>query len=503
MSGWRGPTYDGEYPTLFGEIADELERLLVVPGGPLAGQPLKLADWQWQMGAALYRIDPETGRMPVRRAAASMPKGVGKSPFLGALAFAELCLPVVFDGWDAKGEPVGRPRSSPWIQIAAVSEDQTDNTYAQLYDMLRDSAAVDEFGIDLGRTRIFLRGRSGRIEPVTASSGSREGQPVTFAVLEETQYWRPSNGGVDLVATVRRNLAKTDGRSVEITNAYRRGDDSVAEATHKAAEKKAAGLLYWERKGPWVDDLSDRPALMDALRVAYADCDWVDLERIAEECTDPATTAQDARRFYLGWPAEAPEDSWINPGQWETCRVPGARLLDDLPTFVGIDVALKHDTTAVVAVQRQGERLVCSARIWTPTPEQVLDILAVEHHLRALADAYPLAEVVYDPRFFERSAQLLAEEGMPMVEMPQNNLRMVPACGAAYRLIASAQVAHDADSVFTDQVLAAAQVTTDNGWRLSKGRSRRKIDACIALVLALDRATTRPAPTRDVSASVW
>jgi phage terminase large subunit-like protein len=52
-------------------------------------------------------------------------------------------------------------------------------------------------------------------------------------------------------------------------------------------------------------------------------------------------------------------------------------------------------------------------------------------------------------------------------------------------------------------VLAAAQVTTDNGWRLSKGRSRRKIDACIALVLALDRATTRPAPTRDVTSSVW
>ena len=33
------------------------------------------------------------------------------------------------------------------------------------------------------------------------------------------------------------------------------------------------------------------------------------------------------------------------------------------------------------------------------------------------------------------------------------------------------------------------QKQTDNGWRLSKGRSKRKIDSCIAMVMALDRAT--------------
>lgn len=501
---WRGPSQPGEFPTLFPVIADELERYLTVPGGPLAGQPFLLTEWQYDLGCRLYRIDPETGRMPVRRAAASMPKGVGKSPFLGALAFAELVLPTVFDGWDADGEPVGIQRPSPWVQIAAVSQDQTDNCYAQLYDALRSSPALDDFGIDLGRTRIFLKGRQGRIEPVTSAMGSREGQPVTFAVLEETQYWRPSNGGVDLVATIRRNLAKTDGRSVEITNAYRRGDDSVAEATAKAAEKKAAGLLYIEKRGPWVDDLHDRSVLLDALHVAYKGCSWVDLERIADECTDPSTNADDARRYYLGWPSEAPEDSWITPGQWEGCRIPGAQLVPGARTWVGVDVALKHDTTAVVAVQERDGRFFASARIWTPTPEMVLDILSVEQHIRSLADAYDIVEVVYDPRFFERSAQVLEDDyGLPMIEFPQNHIRMVPACGHAYEAIGSGRLAHDADAVFTDQVLAAAQIATENGWRLSKGRSRRKIDACIALVMALDRADRKPEPVVDVASQVF
>jgi phage terminase large subunit-like protein len=78
-----------------------------------------------------------------------------------------------------------------------------------------------------------------------------------------------------------------------------------------------------------------------------------------------------------------------------------------------------------------------------------------------------------------------------MVEYPQSAQRMVPACGHTYELIVSQKVVHDGSPTFTDQVLSAAQRMTENGWRLSKGKSRRKIDACIAMVMALDRATHR------------
>jgi phage terminase large subunit-like protein len=78
-----------------------------------------------------------------------------------------------------------------------------------------------------------------------------------------------------------------------------------------------------------------------------------------------------------------------------------------------------------------------------------------------------------------------------MVEFPQSGNRMVPACGNAYELIVNKKVIHDGSPTFTDQVLSAAQRITDAGWRLSKNKSRRKIDACIAMVIALDRATSR------------
>ena len=117
---------------------------------------------------------------------------------------------------------------------------------------------------------------------------------------------------------------------------------------------------------------------------------------------------------------------------------------------------------------------------------------------------YEVREFAYDPAYFQRSAESLMDDGLPMVEFPQSSQRMIPACGNAYDMIAAGRLVHSGSPMFTDQVLSAAQRMTENGWRLSKGKSRRKIDAAIAMCMALDRATRRsiitPAPT---VASVW
>jgi phage terminase large subunit-like protein len=65
---------------------------------------------------------------------------------------------------------------------------------------------------------------------------------------------------------------------------------------------------------------------------------------------------------------------------------------------------------------------------------------------------------------------------------------VVPACSLAYEQIAAANVRHDGNPTLTDHVESAVQRTSDVGWGLSKGRPRRKIDAAIALVMALSRA---------------
>jgi phage terminase large subunit-like protein len=286
------------------------------------------------------------------------------------------------------------------------------------------------------------------------------------------------------------------GRRVESTNAYRRGQDSVAERSAEAAAKRTKGLLYDARPGDFVEDLTDRDLLLPALAKAYGDSSWVDLERIYEECNDPGVLPSDARRFYLSIPADEAEDEcWLDPGMWEACEDYGVQLdPNGSPVYLGVDVSLKGDTTAVVTAQRQDDRWVVAARVWDPNESGVVNLEEVEAHIKVVASRFRIAGVAYDPKFFARSAQLLEDDRVPMVEVPQSHERMVPACGQAKHLIQTRQVSHPGDPVLTTQVLAAVPKFTESGWRLQKAKSRRKIDAAIALVLALDLASALEAP---------
>src|SRR5690606_1492286 len=160
----------------------------------------------------------------------SRPRGWGKSPFVGALALAEACADVVGDGWDAYGEPIGRPWHSvrtPLVRIAAVTEQQTDNTWIPLLEMARGRSLSADYGLDVLDTVIYLP--RGEISPITSSATSTTGDPACFSSLDQTEALTASSGGV-LRAKVRRcNAAKFGGSLTETPNAYTPGVGSVSE----------------------------------------------------------------------------------------------------------------------------------------------------------------------------------------------------------------------------------------------------------------------------------
>ena len=83
---------------------------------------------------------------------------------------------------------------------------------------------------------------------------------------------------------------------------------------------------------------------------------------------------------YMRISGRYPEQTFITPEMWDPVR----RLILHLPSttereplFVGIDVGIKHDNAARVAVKwdETGEKLVLvSHRIWKPTPTEPLDL---------------------------------------------------------------------------------------------------------------------------------
>lgn len=359
---WK-PDYPGEFPTLGWYVLDWITEYLATPDRT-EYEPLVLTNEQAKFVLNFYRLDPITGRRVYRRALWSRPKGHGKSPLLAAFAIVEALADVVPDGWDANGKPVGKPWSAvrtPWVQIAAVSEDQTRNSWAPLLEMLREGPAADEFGVYPMESFVALP--KGRIEFVTSSATSREGNRPNFAVLDQTEEWKPSNGGVKLASVIRRNLGKVDGSSIESPNAFIPGEGSVAEESARYAEMiaegkvKDAGFLLDHREAPPETDMSNRESLLRGLEIAYGDSaesagGWVNLDRLVAEIWDPATNPQDARRYYLNQITHA-SDAFLSQPEWAACLASDKEVKRNEAITLGFDGSRgrakgKPDATALI-----------------------------------------------------------------------------------------------------------------------------------------------------------
>ena len=485
---WRKPAYAGEYPTLGWGIVDFIETYLRVPAGDGTGQPLKLTDEQVLFICAAHRIHPVSGKWFYRRSVLRRPKGWGKSPVVGAVALAHLAGPVVYDGWDAHGDPVGKPHPSPWVQVAATAEDQTDNTWAPVMSMTAESSA-DELGLDVGLTRIFLKGRPGRMEPVTAKAPSKEGTPVTFCVMDETHLWTPTNGGQKLAATLRRNVGKTAGLTIETTNAHRPGEGSVAEDSFEAAQRATADVFYDSLEGPQLDDLDDLPALMASLQVAYGSASWVDLERIAAECTDPATDPVDARRFYLNQLVAADSDA-VELALWDAVALPAARLADGDRITIGFDGSEGGDSTALVAM-RHDDRCLFVLGVWErPDGVKRADWDVPRLEVRATVceafEKYRVARMYCDPPYWQTDIdEWRSMFGDVVNRWPTySDTKIVEATARFDTLLRAGELRHTGDPRLRRHVAAAQRQRCRQGWRPAK-KDARKIDLLVAALGAV------------------
>jgi hypothetical protein len=342
------------HPTLGLQVADWVEANCVVPDGDHAGEPFILTDEQLLFLCKFYRLtdqaspDAPTHAFQYRRAMLVRPQKWGKGPLSAALVLAEAAGPVLFDGWDAEGFPVGRPWASPWIQVVAVSEDQTDNIWNVLVPMVELGGLKADIP-DTGRTRINLTtdsGAAGKIEPVTSAAISRLGQRTTFVVMDETHSWNRQNGGIKLADTQRRNLAGMGGRSLETTNAWDPAEASVAQMT---AEAELDDVLVDMAKPPELS-VRNKEHRRKMLKAVYGDSWWVDLERIEAEVNElMARDPNQARRFFFN-EIVAGSDRAFDVDLWKSLADPHEVPEGALVTL-GFDGSRRQDSTALVGTE--------------------------------------------------------------------------------------------------------------------------------------------------------
>jgi phage terminase large subunit-like protein len=470
------------WPTHGPLVCRWIQKHCVYGEGDYFGQPVRLLRFQKQFIYWLYEYDPATGERRFREAMLEVPKGNGKTPLSAWVMLFELL-----------GPPLFGPKGSPVIPVAAASFEQADLLFSDMRHCCNESPTLRHH-VDAFDTEIVVKNGPGRTYRVAAAAGTNDGPRPSGFAADEIHEWVGNKERVHLV--IAGGLAKRANSLVLNTTTPGSDLESMAGRKHLYGYRVNAG------------DVADDRFLFVHYGVVDGAYDLTDEEQLlaAVLAANPAAGAFlrtddvvaryhqipefEFRRYNLGQWTRA-DESWLPPGTWEACA--GAVELDsERPAHVAVDMAYKHDSVAVVIAQAgEDGKVAVSAKVWTPERGSTIDTAAVEAHLRRLHRTLNLETVAYDPAYFQRSAEVLLDEGLPMAEFPQGAGHMVPACQDTYRAISEGVLVHPDDPVLTDHVLAAATRETDRGWRLSKGKSKRHIDACIAMVMAVFLALPR------------
>lgn len=344
-----------------------------------------------------YATD-EAGRFLHRDGVLQRLKGWGKDPIGGCIGLFELIGPCAV-GDVVKGRPVGIPHPDPWVQVAAVSLEQTKNTMRLLPGLVTPHlrAATD---LMVGKESAYAGNRL--LQAVTSSPATLQGARATFVLLNETHEWVSSNGGHDMAYVLGNNATKSKGgaaRTLRITNAYEPGLDSVAESDREAWQDVQAGrsvdtgLLYDSLEANPLAPLSIEaaPAVVRSVR---GDSTWLDIDRIVQSIADTRNSPSQSRRFWYNQIVAA-EDAWVDPNKVKAAAVADELAEGDQVVMFG-DGSKSDDATGIVAV-RVSDGLAQVLHVQQPKKGEIVSRDAVN---RAVEDAFDRFKVVafwFDP----------------------------------------------------------------------------------------------------------
>lgn len=494
------------------------------PGGKFAGEAFIPTDEQFRFILWWYAIDDE-GNFLYQDGVLRRLKGWGKDPLAAALALAELCGPVRFSHFDADGNPVGKAQHAAWVQVAAVSQEQTKNTFALFPVMISKDMKAD-YGLDVNKFIIYAEDGAKRIESVTASPASMEGNRPTFVIKNEVQWWGAGpdgnvNDGLSMSDVIDGNVTKTENsRALAICNAHIPGYDTVAERDYdlyqdiQSGKAIDPGLLYDALEAPADTPVSEIPSekedpeahaagvakLREGIVVARGDAHWLPVDEIVNSVLDARKSVIESRRKFLNQ-INAAEDSWIAPYEWDACQV------DELPPLkpkqritLGFDGSKSSDWTALVAC-RVDDGALFLIHVWNPEkyPNEEIPREEVDSVVRGAFDRYDVVAFRADvfqfeayvdqwTRDFGKKLKVKATPNQPVAfDMRGQTKQFSLDCERFVGAVLDQELKHGGDPTMRKHILNAKRHPTTYDTisiRKESKDSTRKIDVAVCCVLA-------------------
>lgn len=441
-----GPSgYVVDFPTLWVAI-DWTEAHCIVPDRDQKGRPFIHYEYQLWFSVNWYRVKPKAtvGQLATafhsRRAQLVGPQKYGKGPIAAALVVAQARGPVVFDGWAVggevyacanngcgcgweytyrPGEPMAKPWATPLIQLTGTSDDAIDkNAYGYVKAMLRYGPLADQVTVGEEFTRLP---NDGQIETVTSSALSRLGNPIIFALQDETGTYTDTNKLRKVAETQRRGAAGMGGRSIETTNPWDPGEDSVAQRTHES--RRPDIFKFWRNPDAEPTLLRDdgtpfrftvKRERRKILEFVYAGAPHVDLDGIDAEALELMEKDPGQAERFFGNRALSGHGAWCVPERW-TDRAKPQAVTPGTQVVGGFDGSDTDDWTGFRLETRGGYQFTPTfpdgrPMVWDPAKyDGQVPRGEVNAGMAHIVATYAVVRLYADPPYWESECDAWAE----------------------------------------------------------------------------------------------
>lgn len=402
-----------------------------------------------------------------------LPRGNGKTTLMAAIALHHLL---------SRGEP------AVYCGAASVAQARI------LFEAARKLAA----SLPTASERVVIRSLElrradggGVLRMVPADGPRTHGLTPTLAIVDELWAHRDAQ----LYESMRSALVKRpDSRLLVISTA-----DVGADRPLSRLRARALAQPDVHRRGPLTDcrgpelrallwEVADEAGADDLRAIcAVNPAPWITRSLLVEQ--RDALPEGAFLRFHANARVQE-EGSWLPAGAWQACV--GEPAFEAGETiYVALDVGGTESATALVWVNESG-RVGC----WIAYGDDA--ILAAIERVRELRESYRVAEFIADPWRAKQAMLELEREGLVVLELPQTDVRMVPASARLRSAIVERRLTLPDDPELARHAANAVQRHGRRGWRLDKPDRSSPIDAVIALAMALERAEQRPEPVELV-----
>lgn len=510
------PTTQIPDPLGLGAEAVAFIETLILPDG----KPFRLVPEQKQIVRKLFGDVDEDGLRPVEVCYLGLPTGNAKSTLAAAIALLMLAHPKF-------RIPNGQ------IIIAAPTRKTARDTSFSIVEGFIERMFPDEAERAL-RFRIISNHQAQEIHHLPSGSSlkvlsrqpnAQEGLAVYLLLAEESHVWAEQSNR--LWAVLRKSQSKivaTTPLALICTTAGA-GAGGIGWELHKQAREIAEGketdpawlpILY--EADPTKEDWRDPDVWKRVNFGIPAFKSMRTLRNLAREADRSATARSEFWRYQLNYWMSGVSDPWLESTIYDSEIAAAPFDIEDvkhLPCFIGVDAGQTDDLTAVCAVFHDEDQKLfyCVPHIWCPaesikrrsdadsvpyidwqetghiigTDGNSIDEDVIEAKIRELYRDYDVRGIGFDPYGVKRMMSRLNDDGLPVIQVPQNYRFMSPAMKNCERAILDGRLRHGGHPALRWSFLNVPLPvpTPDGNIKPSKKDRKRKIDPAVAVMVAL------------------